>query len=185
MRHQLVAPEVAAIFGDLAGARLVLHHAEPVAGLRRRLEAEHLDRRRRAGLAHLLAAIVDQRAHAAPFGAGDDDVADTQRAALDEHGRDRAAAAVELRLDHDAFGRAVRIGLQVEDFRLQQDRLEQLVEIGLLGRRDLDVERLAAHRFDHDLVAQKLGPDAVRIGALLVDLVDRDDDRHARPRGRD
>ena len=98
---------------------------------------------------------------------------------LDEHGRDRAAPAIELRLHHDAFGRAIRIGLQVQDFRLQQDRLEKLVEIGPLGGRDLDVQRLAAHRFHDDLVAQELGPDAVRIGALLVDLVDRHDDRHA------
>ena len=168
-----------AVFGDLAGARLALHHAEPVAGLRRRLEAEHLDRRRGAGLAHLLAVIVDQRAHAAPFGAGHDDVADMQRAALHQHGRDRPAAAVELRLDDDALRRAVGIGLQVEHLRLQQDRFQQLVEVGVLQRRDLDLERVAAHRFHHDLVAQQLGPDAARIGALLVDLVDRDDDRHA------
>ena len=89
----------------------------------------------------LLAAIVDQRAHAAPFVAGDDDVADLQRAALHQHGGDRAAALVELGFDDDAFGGAVRIGLQVENFGLQQDRLEQLVEIGALGRRDFDVQR--------------------------------------------
>ena len=62
---------------------------------------------RRAGVLHLLAVVVDQGADAAPLGAGDDDVADLERAALDEHGRDRAAAAVELGLDHDAFGRPV------------------------------------------------------------------------------
>ena len=73
---------------------------------------------------------------------------------------------------------AVRVGLQLEHFGLQQDRLEQLVEVGVLQRRDLDVERLAAHRFDDDLVLQQLGADALRVGVRLVDLVDGDDDRH-------
>ena len=54
-----------------------------------------------------------------------------QRAALDQHGRDGAAAAIELGLDHDAFGRTVGIGLEVEDFGLQQDGLLELVEAGL------------------------------------------------------
>ena len=45
-----------------------------------------------------------------------------------------------------AFGGAVGIGLQLEDFGLELDRLEQLVEVGLLERRDFDVLDLAAHR---------------------------------------
>ena len=125
---------------------------EAVAGLRRALQAEDLDRRRRAGFLELLAAIVDEGAHAAPLVAGDDDVADHQRAGLDQHGGDRAAALVELGLDDDAFGRAVGIGLEVENFGLQQDGFEQLVEVGALGRRNLDVEHLAAHRFDEHFV---------------------------------
>ena len=100
-----------------------------------------------------------------------------QRAALHQHGRDRAAAAVELRLDHGAFGGALRIGLEVEDFGLQRDGLEQLVEVHLLGRRNLDVEHVAAERLDLHLVLQQLGAHAFGLGLGLVDLVDRDDHR--------
>ena len=114
-----------AVVGDFAGAGFALDHREPVAGVRRAVEAEHLDRGRRTGCVDGVARVGDQRAHAAPFGAGHHDVADVQRAALDQHGRDRAAAAIELRLDHGAFGGAVRIGLEVEDFGLQRDGLEQ------------------------------------------------------------
>ena len=57
----------------------------------------------------LLAAVVVERAHLAPRVAGDDRVADPQRAALDEHRRDRAAADVEARLDD----RARRLGVRV------------------------------------------------------------------------
>ena len=71
----------------------------------------------------------------------------------------------------------VRIGLEVEDFGLQRDRVEQLVEIRLLGRRHLDVEHLAAERFDLHLVLQQLGAHALGLRLGLVDLVDRDDHR--------
>ena len=81
-----------------------------------------------------------------------------KRAALDEHGGDRAAAALELGLEDDALGRAVRIGLQIEQFGLQQDRFFEPVEIGLFERRDLDVENLAAELFDDDLVLQQFLP---------------------------
>ena len=48
---------------------------------------------------------------------------------------------------------AVGIGGELEHLGLQRDRLEQLVEAGLLQRRDLDLERVAAQAFDDDLVA--------------------------------
>ena len=103
-RGGLLALLAGAVIGDLAGAGLAVDHGEPVAGLRRAGEAEHLDRSRGTGLLHGFAGVVDQRAYAAPFGAGHDEVADAQRAALDQHRRHRAAAAVELGLDHGAFG---------------------------------------------------------------------------------
>ena len=101
-----------------------------------------------------------------------------QRAALDQHGGDRAAAALELGFEHDAFGRAVRVGLEVEQLGLQQDRFLELVEIGLLERRDLDIEHLAAELLDHELVLQQFLAHALGFGVGPVDLVDRDDDRH-------
>ena len=74
----------------------------------------------------------------------------SKRAALHQHGADRAAAAIEPAFDHRTFGRAVRVGLQVENFGLQQDRLLQLVEAGLLQRRNRHVLGFAAHFLDHD-----------------------------------
>src|SRR5690606_9530537 len=117
-RRRKIAALTLTVFGDLAGTRLVLDDRKAIARFRRALETENLDRHRRSGLRHLLTLIVDQRAHAAPFRTGDDDVATLQRAALHEHGRDRAAALVELGLDDDAFGRTIRIGLEIEKFGL-------------------------------------------------------------------
>jgi hypothetical protein len=111
--------------------------------------------------------VVDQRAHAAPLIAGNDDVSRLQRTGLDEHGGNRATAAIELRFDDRAFGGPVWIGLEIENFSLQQDGFEKLVEVELLGRRDLDIENLAAHGFDEDFVLQQFpcGPSAHRPSA--------------------
>ena len=73
---------------------------------------------------------------------------------------------------------ALGIGLEVEDFGLQADHFQQLVDVGLLGGGDFDVHHVAAQRFDLDLVLQQFGAHAIRIGVRLVDLVDGDDDRH-------
>ena len=166
------------VIGDFAGARFVLDDGETVAGIRRAGEAEHFDRGRRAGGGDGLTGIGHERADAAPFGAGDDEIADLQGAALDQHGGDRAAAAVELGFDHGAFGRTLGIGLEVEDFGLQTHHFQQFVDVELLGRRDFDVDHIAAERLDLDLVLQQFGAHAVRLGVRLVDLVDGDDDRN-------
>ena len=88
-----------------------------------------------------------------------------------------------LRFEHDAFGRAVRVGLEIEELGLQQDRFLELVEIGLLQRRDFDVEHLAAELLDDDLVLQQFLAHPLGLGVGPVDLVDRDDDRHLRRLG--
>jgi len=55
-----------------------------------------------------------------------------ERAALDQHGRDRAAAAVELGLDHGALGGATFVGLEIQNLGLQPDHFEQAVDVSLL-----------------------------------------------------
>src|SRR3546814_3611641 len=71
-----------------------------------------------------------------------------KRAAVDEHRRDRPATLVELGLDHDAFGVAVRVGLEFEQLGLELDLLDQVVEPGLLERRHLDILDVARHHLD-------------------------------------
>ena len=104
--ERLAAQPLAALLRELAGAAVVLDDAAELAGRRRLVEAEDLDRLAGPGRVDLLAAVVVERAHAAPGVAGDDRVADLERAALHEHRRDRAAADVEPRLDDRAGGLA-------------------------------------------------------------------------------
>ena len=111
---------------------------------------------------------------------GEQDVADLQLALADQHRGDGAAAALEARFEHDA-GRRARVGrFEVEQLGLQQQRIEQLVD-ALPGQRgDADEQRLAAPLLGDQLVLRELPANAIEIAAGLVDLVDRDDDRHLR-----
>ena len=83
----------------LARLALVLDHARVLAGRRRLVEADDLDRIAGAGVLELLAVEVVERANAPPGVARDDRVADVERAAVDEHRRHRPTADVEARLD--------------------------------------------------------------------------------------
>ena len=117
------------------------------------------------------------------FAAGNDDVSGAKRAALHQHGRDRAAAAVEPRFDHGAFRRRFGFGFELEHFRLQRDHIEQLVEISLFFRRHVDFQHVAAQRLHLNFVLQQLRAHALGLGVRFVDLVHRHDDWHVRRLG--
>ena len=110
------------------------------------------------------------------MGSGDDKLTDAQRSPLHKNGRDGSAAAIEPRLDDRAFGAALGVGDEIEQLRLQRNRLEQLVEVCLLGRRNLDRQSVAAERFDLNVVLKQFLHHTLRVGFRFVDLVDRDDD---------
>src|SRR5262249_38991061 len=140
------APQAAAaLLRQLACAALVLDDAAELAGLRRMIEAENLDRIARARLLDPLTAVVVERAHATVSVARDDRVAALERAAVDEPRRNRAAADVETRLDDRSGCLRFRVGLQHElRVRDEEDALKQVVEVLVLLRRDTcDLRRAA------------------------------------------
>src|SRR5215470_6710882 len=133
-----------AAVGNLMRLRHVGDDLEQVARRRRAFQSDHFDRRSRGGLFHAPASIVEQRADSAEVLAGDERIADAQRAVLDQRRRHRASPAVELRFEHRASRLAIRIGFEVENVRRQQNHFEQSVDVLSLLRRDLDHGRVAA-----------------------------------------
>ena len=103
-----------------------------------------------------------------------------ERAALDQHGRDCAAALVQVRFDGDAARVGVRVGLEGQR-RIggQQDGLEQLADALTLLGGDVHEHDVAAVLFRDQAVLGELGADLLRVRRVLIDLVDRDDDRNA------
>ena len=86
--------------GNLPRLRRVGHGLERVARLRQAREPEHLDWSGGPGGFHGSSAVVDERAHAADNGSGDEVVSDAQRAVLHEDGGHGTAAAIELGFEH-------------------------------------------------------------------------------------
>ena len=109
-----------------------------------------------------------------------DNITHPQRAAPDEDRRERTAPLVELGFDHAAFGGAVRIGFQFEQFGLKLDFLDQRIETGFLECGDFDILHIARHFLDDDFILQQRLAHFLRIGFGLVTFGDRDDHRHAR-----
>ena len=91
----LSAEALAARLCVLARLALVVDDARVLAGGRRLVEADDLDRIARPGVLELLAVEVVERANATPGVACDDGVTDVERAAVDEHRRHGAAADVQ------------------------------------------------------------------------------------------
>src|SRR3954468_14379977 len=167
------------LLGDLPGRAVLGDDKEVVAGTGNAGESEHLHGLRRTGLGDVLAALVEHGAHTTVSVAGDDRVTDPQRAAGDEHGRNRTAALVEPRLDGNALRVGRGVGEQLERrVRGEQDRVEELLEAKTGLRRHVDEHGGAAVLLGDQAVLGQLTTDLGRVGAFLVDLVDRNHDRH-------
>src|SRR5450759_4404623 len=121
LRERLGLEAVGAIVGPGARHALVLDHAAELAGHGKVVEADDLDRRGRAAALERVALEVAHRAHAAAGLAGDDRVADVERAAVHEDGGDDAAAGVDARLDDEAAGRGADLKANVDAPALRDD----------------------------------------------------------------
>ncbi len=169
----------AAIFGNFAGALLVFNHGQHIARRWHPAQAKHFDRHRWTSLFDLLASIIDNRANFAAFCADNERIAAFQSAARDQHSGDRAAALIELSLDHDSFGITVRARFQLKQFSLKRDFLEQIIKPITFQCRDFHVLHLARQAFDDHFMLKQAVAHIVCIGLWLIHLIDRNDHRAA------
>src|SRR5437773_1067807 len=93
---------------------------------------------------------------ALPSLASDSESAPTERPLLHEHARDDAAPLLEAGLEDHAASEPIRIRLELEQLRGEQDHVQQLLDVGAALRRDLDAHVLAAELFDDDAVLREL-----------------------------
>ena len=176
--HRAALPGFPAL-RDLAGHPVVPDDEEVVARVRDGGEAEHLHRAGRRRIRGRRAVVIQQRPDPAERLARHDGVTDPQRAPLDQHGRHRAAAAVQVGLDGHPLGRLVRVGPQVKlGIRGQHDRLEQVLDAAALPGGDIHEQGRATELLGDQAVLGELRAHPGRVRALLVDLVHRDDNRH-------
>ena len=183
-RDLLGAQPALAELGDLAGPRLVLDHGEIIAGQRRALETQHLDRHRRTGL--LDRAGRDRRSGRArgPIR--------RRRRRCRRPGACRAGPAPSRprRGRARAWPRSprpapARSGLALRSSSSACSRMasSSLSRLACVLAETSTSSTSPPSFFDHELVLQQLLADPVRVGVRLVDLVDGDDDRHLRRLG--
>ena len=186
--HTALHAGVAALVGEAlallaslahgAGGLFVGGRTELVARMRHRRQAEHLHRGAGARFFHLLAGVVDHGAHTAPGRTGHDRVAHLQRALVDQDGGHGATPGVEVGLEHDALGPTGGVGGEFFELGHRGQLLEQVVDTEALLGRHLDDDRVATPALGHQFVLGQLGHHALRIGVVLVDLVQGHHDRH-------
>ena len=178
-----------AIFGDFPA------HAFPLSTTTRRSPASGTpsrprisDRGRRTRRLDRVAPIVDQRTRPAPETTADDDLADIERALLDQGWSRPRPRPLSSLASMTAPWALLRSGLAPSS---SSSACSSRPSINLSRpvfsmRADLDREHVAAIFLEHDLLGKQLLLDLVGIGFGAVDLVDRHHDRHALPpwRGR-
>src|SRR5690606_38763543 len=170
--------EPLATTGDLSGSLAVVHNDELVTRHGHAAETEYLNRNRRARLGYRTPALVEECAYTSRMKANDEVIANLQCAALHEHRCNRSLSGVELRFNHNTIGVAISIRLQVQDFRLEQYLLQELVNVRALLCRDFRGQRLAAELLQHNTVLQQFLLHLLHVRTRKIDLVDGHDDRH-------
>src|SRR5438132_13088632 len=83
---------------------------------------------------------------------------------------ERPLARIERCLQHGALSLTVGVGLQVEQLRLQQDLVEQLLHVGPRLGGDRRRERRAPELLEHHSVRQQVLLDLLHVGGRQVDL---------------
>src|SRR5690606_9876918 len=144
------------VFGNLASTSFGINNCKAVTSLWRALKAENLNRLRRTSFLNLIATIVDQRTNTAPFLAENDNVTTAQRTLLNQNGCNGTTTAIQLGFDHDAFSGTIRIRTQFQNFGLQLQSFQKLVDASLLGRGNFYVQNFTAQGFHKHFVLEEL-----------------------------
>ncbi|KAF1003226.1 MAG: hypothetical protein GAK36_00288 [Pseudomonas sp.] len=164
---------------DFTGFLLVSHHAHLVAGIRRTVKTQDLDRNRRTRFLDRLAVLVEHGTHAAVVRTDQHHVALAQGTVLNQNGSHRTAALVQTGLNHHTTARSRRRCGQFQDFGLQQDSFEQFVDAGTHLRGNRYERSVATPVFGRDAVNRQFATDTIEVGTRLVDLVHCHNQRNA------
>ena len=143
------------------------------------IESDNLHRYRRSGGFDLFARIVCHGPNTAYRRSDNDGIARMERAVLNQNCRHRSAAAVKLRLNDNSFRATVRIGFEFLHLRDKKNHFQQLRQSFFRESGHRHANRITAPFFRNQVVFCQLLLDIFRIGAGLVDFIDRHDDRNS------
>ena len=175
----LLAGELLALVGNLAGFLLCFQHIEHVAGGRSAVETQNQRRSGGAGLGDALVALVEHGLHLAEVVAREHYIAHMECAVLHKNVGHIAASLVERRFYDCAHGAAVGVSLEVEHLGFEKHFLHQFIHAYAFLGGDVLALVFAAPLFHQIVHGGEFFLDFVGIGMGLVDLIDGEHDGHA------
>ncbi|RMT41165.1 hypothetical protein ALP47_05114 [Pseudomonas savastanoi] len=164
---------------DFAGFLLVSQHRHLVASIRSTVKTQDFDRDRRTCFFDRLAVLVKHGTDAAEVRTDQNHVALTQRTVLNQNSSDRTTALVQTGLDNNATTRGRRSCLEFQNFGLQQNSFQQLVDASTHFRGYRNERRITAPLFGRHAMDRQLAADTIEVSTRLVDLVHRNNQRNA------
>ncbi len=151
-----------------------------ITGSRNTGQTEDFHRNGRTCFQYFTAQFVTHCTNAAIFEATQHDVAFVQGTFTYQNSRNRATAFIQEGFDHCTARHTIANRFQLQNFSLQQDSVQQVINTGTHFCRNRDELRLAAPLFWHNTVLGQFVFNAIHIRFWLIDFVHCNDQRHLR-----
>ena len=163
---------------NFTGFLLVTNHGDFVTSRRNTGQTEDFHRNGRTRFQDFLTQFVTHRTNATVFKTTEYDVAFVQRTFTHQYGSNRTTTFIQEGFDNRTARHTLTDSLQFQNFSLQQNSIQQLIDTGTRFRRNVDELALAAPLFRHDAVLGQFVFNAIRIRFWFIDLVDCNHYRH-------
>ena len=157
---------------------LVTNHGHFITRSRNTGQTEDFHRNGRTRFQNFLTQFVTHRTNATVFETAQNDVALVQSTFANQNGCHRTTTFIQEGFDNRTAGHTVTYRFQLQNFSLQQDSIQQVINTGTRFRRNRDELRFAAPLFRHNAVLRQFVFNAIHIRFRFVDLVDRNHYRH-------
>src|SRR5690554_1351382 len=163
---------------DFPGLSLFVENDELVAHFGRTVEANNQRRLRGAYFVYTVVALVKHGANTPAVDTRDERVTDPERAILYQYGCHVSTSLFETAFDDDTRCLPLEIASQLEQIGLEEHLIQKVTySFTRLGRDKARLD-LSAILLDEHVVVGELLHNPLRIGFGLIDLVDRDHNRH-------
>ena len=159
---------------------LITHNGHFITGSRNTGQTEDFHRNGRTCFQHFLTQFVTHRTNTAIFEATQNDVALVQSTFAYQNGSNRTTTFIQEGFDNRAACHTFTNRFQLQNFSLQQDGVQQVINTGTRFRRNWDELCFTAPLFRHNAVLGEFVLNAIEVSFWLIDFVHRNNQRNLR-----
>ena len=178
-RRQSITLTGIPLVGNLPGNPVILYHQQIVAGARNPIQTLHLNGSGRTCFFHIITVFIHHAPHPTIGVTSNNGITNPQRATLHNDGRHGTTTTIQVGFDSHTLSIHVRVSPQIQrSIGGQQDGLQQPIHIDVLLSRNIDKHGVTTIFFWHQTILGQLATDLLRGRAGLINLIDRNHDRH-------